>query len=41
LPIWQSCGHDRHLLRTSTFEFAIVATYGSNQHSPKEEGFST
>jgi len=35
LPIWQLCGHVRPIPRTSTFEFAIPATQGDNQHTPK------
>ena len=30
-----SCGHDRPIPRTQTFEFAIPATQGDNQHTPK------
>ena len=30
------CGHVRPIPRTSTFEFAIPATNGDNQHTPKE-----
>ena len=35
LPIWQSGGHVRPIPRTQTFEFAILATQGDNQHTPK------
>jgi hypothetical protein len=31
-----TCGHVRPIPRTSTFEFAIPATNGNNQHTPKE-----
>ena len=35
LPIWQSSGHVRPIPRTQTFEFAMLATQGDNQHTPK------
>jgi len=31
-----TCGHVRPIPQTSTFEFAIPATNGDNQHTPKE-----
>jgi hypothetical protein len=34
-----TCGHVRPIPRTSTFEFAIEATNGRNQHSPEEVQF--
>ena len=30
-----TCGDDRSIPRTQTFEFAIEATQGDNQHTPK------
>ena len=30
-----TCGHDRPIPRTQTSEFAIQATQGDNQHTPK------
>ncbi len=31
-----TCGHVRPIPRTSTFEFAILTTYGRNRYSSKE-----
>lgn len=36
MPFWQLGGHVRPIPQTSTFEFAITATNGTNQHSLKE-----
>jgi site-specific DNA recombinase len=39
--LFLSGGHVRPIPRTSTFEFAIPATNGNNQHTPKEVRFIT
>jgi hypothetical protein len=36
IAILAICGHVRPIPRTSPFEFAIPATNGDNQHTPKE-----